>query len=124
MSDIFYLGDENIYKIIIYEANDLVNMGVGGGATLIPRLPSTQCKIATYVQHMLQLLNKHCNFTCIYFCNDSYVYVIAWPELICSSIFLFSLIIRCSFSPTVFELNGIHVNDKQIQDQIFIILLI
>lgn len=61
---------------------------------------------STYVQHML---NKHCNFTCIYFCNDSYVYIIAWPELICSSIFLFSLIIRCSFSPTMFELNEIHV---------------
>lgn len=39
----------NSYKKIIYEANDLVNMGVGGGATLIPRLPSTQCKIATYM---------------------------------------------------------------------------
>lgn len=62
---------------------------------------------STYVQHML---NKHCNFTWrIYFCNDSYVYIIAWPELICSSIFLFSLIIRCSFSPTMFELNEIHV---------------
>lgn len=61
---------------------------------------------STYVQHML---NKHCKFTCIYLCNDSYVYIISWPELICSSIYLLTIIIRCSFSPTMFELNGIHV---------------
>lgn len=72
---------------------------------------------STYVQHML---NKHCNFTCIYLCNDSYVYIISWPELICSSIYLLTIIIRCSFSPTMFELNGIRY-DIQIQDQIIII---